>query len=50
MGKKTKIITFRLNEELYKKCIDVAIKESQNSGKIVQISKIIRDAIKEYVK
>lgn len=44
---KNKTITFRLNKTQYQKCIDIAIKRSQNENRIVKISEIIREAIEK---
>lgn len=42
---KNKTITFRLNAVQHQKCLDLAIKRSQEENRIVKISEIIREAI-----
>jgi len=50
MGNKTKIITFRLDDLLYKKCVQMALTRGEKDCRIIQMSEIIRCAIESYVK
>lgn len=47
---KDKTITFRLDIDLYNKCISTAIKQSTETGRMVKISEIIREAIEKQLK
>lgn len=43
---KSKTITFRLTEFEYQTCVTLAIKKSKKENRIVNISEIIRESIK----
>lgn len=42
---KGKTVTFRLDAELHKKCVDLTIKKSIKENRIVKISETIRNMI-----
>ena len=41
-----KTVTFRLDSDLHKKCIELALDKSKKENRIVKLSEIIREAIK----
>ena len=43
---KSKTITFRLTEIEYQTCVTLAIKKSKEENRIVNVSEIIRESIK----
>lgn len=45
-----KTITFRLDSELYQKCVELTIKRSKKENRIVKLSEIIREAIHKGIK
>jgi hypothetical protein len=45
-----KTVTFRIDAELYQKCIKLSIEKSQKEGRIVKLSEIIREAITTWLK
>jgi len=47
---KNKHLTIRISDELYQKCVKGAIKKSNEEGRIVKVSEIIRDILENTLK
>jgi len=45
MNKKGKSVTFRMSEMLYEKCVKRAIKKTNEEGKIIKVSEVIREIL-----
>lgn len=50
MNKKGKTITFRLSSEEYEKCLNEAIRRTNEEKRIFKLSEIIREAINVFLK
>lgn len=46
----TKVVTFRIAENMYDNLVQMAIKRAKNDGKLIGVSQIIREIIENGIK